>query len=183
MVDFSKLQKVTKVNPLKKDKKQDYDLMYMVKAEKFRFSEALFEEIGLHDNSVIQYNVYDGNDKGVYLCIVPGNDGIFLKKQEKGAKGKEFKNGELYDALLTINGKPEEAIYFKLADAGEFNGFPLYLITLDVERHDRIVNKVEVVDTTTVLTTDEDDHSNDVMDMEAVSDMTMDEADSNESIG
>lgn len=143
MVDFSKLQKVTKINPSKKDKVQDYDLMYMVKSEKFRFSEALFEEVGLYDNSVIQYNIYEGNDSGVYLCIVPGNDGIFLKKQEKGTKGKEFKNGELYNAILTINGRPEDTIYFKLEDAGEFNGYPLFQITLDAERYERIVVGIE----------------------------------------
>ena len=149
-MDLSKLEKVEKVRSLTFHKMQDYDLLYNPKTEKFRFSEEVFENLGLTFNSLTQFIYDQENEKHVFLQITPGNNGVFMKKTEGKKKGREFKNQALFDALKDILDKnPAKYKYFTLNYVSEFNDLPLWEVVLDTERYERLVAAKDNTETKT----------------------------------
>jgi hypothetical protein len=137
---FENIVKVEKANSKKRDKVQDFDLKYNPKTERFKFSEILFEELGLNYNSLVQYNVYDEENKGIYLNVLPDNTGIFMKKQGSKNKGREFKNDEIVNAISDIYKVDiKDYQYFSLEKTEAYNNYPMYKLVLDVDRYDRFM--------------------------------------------
>jgi hypothetical protein len=93
-MDFSKLVAVSNANPTG----QAFDLKWSAATEKFRWSDRLFAEMQLEYNSLTQFATEDGT---VVIGVVPGNEGVFYKKQKGSAKGKTFKNAVLSAACTT----------------------------------------------------------------------------------
>jgi hypothetical protein len=140
-MDINEFQKVNKANSstITFRKKQDFNIKFNEKQERFVVAEDLWQELGLNDNSVIQYNRFDGEMAGVYLQIVPGNDGVFLKKHGDRSKGRAFKNTELISALQDLSSDPYEYKYFSLTFVGNVSGFPMYKVEVDYDRYERLV--------------------------------------------
>lgn len=117
-MDFSKLVKVGNSNPTG----QSFDLKWSAATEKFRFSDKLYATMQLEYNSLTQYETAD---KTVIIGVVPGNDGVFYKKQKGSAKGKTFKNARL-SAACTEAGLDKKTITVK--HLGDNNGIEMYQI-------------------------------------------------------
>ena len=138
-MDLSQFQKVTKANTVNFQKRQDFDLIYNTKTERFRFSEEMFERLSLEDNSLIQYNKPEGNDRGVYIHVVPANTGVFLKKHAGKSKGRTFKNTELREALRSFGIDVEKHKYLTVIEVGMVEECPMYQIVPDIERNQRLI--------------------------------------------
>ena len=139
-MELSDFQKVEKANTIHFAKRQDYDLMFNPKTERFRFSEEMFEKLSLEDNSLIQLNKYPDPDRGVYLMVSPGNTGVFMKKKNLGkSKGRAFKNTELESALDEFDMNVDKYRYFTLQEMGNLDGNPIYKINVDMDRYERLV--------------------------------------------
>jgi hypothetical protein len=104
-MDFSRLQAVSKVNPVG----QKFNIQWKPQKEMFRLSDKMFDNMKLEYNSLNQFNDFDENEKlvGVYLAVCPGNSGLFHKKQKGKIKGKSFKNKELSKALTDLGITPD----------------------------------------------------------------------------
>lgn len=140
-MDLNNFQKINKANTstITFRKKQDFVLKFNVKQERFTFSEETWQELGLDNNSLIQFNNYTGEDTGMYLQIVPGNTGVFLRKHGNGSKGRNFKNTEMISALQQLNTDPYEIIYFDIESIGIVGEFPMFKVNVDADRHQRLV--------------------------------------------
>lgn len=90
-MDFSKLTAIRNANPAG----QKFDLKWSKAKEEFRFSDKQFASMQLEYNSLTQFDHPDGR---VIIAVVPGNDGVFYKKQKGKVKGKRVKNGRLSKA-------------------------------------------------------------------------------------
>lgn len=69
----------------------------------FIFSQSLYDQLNLANNSLMQLNKKDanGNIIEVFLGVCQGDNGVWAKKTKKGRKGKSFKNAELASGLDT----------------------------------------------------------------------------------
>jgi len=117
-MDFSKLVAVGNANPTG----QSFDLKWSAATEKFRFSDKLYATMQLEYNSLTQYETAD---KTVVIGVVPGNEGVFYKKQKGSAKGKTFKNARLSQAC-TEAGLDKKTITVK--HLGNNDGTEMYQI-------------------------------------------------------
>jgi len=142
-MDLSQFQKVTRANTIKFPARQDFDIKFDSKTGRFKISEKIFEDLSLEDNSLIQYNNFNEPDKGVFLHVVPGNTGIFLKKHGSKSKGRAFKNNELEKALEELNMAVDEYVYYTVEYISMVNDSPMYKIVIDDERYKRLIAKEE----------------------------------------
>jgi hypothetical protein len=117
-MDFSKLVAVGNANPTS----QAFDLKWSAQTEKFRWSDRLFAQMQLEYNSLTQFETNDGQ---VIIGVVPGNDGVFYKKQKGSAKGKTFKNAVLSKACTDAGLDKKTLTVTSLGDNG---GIAMYRI-------------------------------------------------------
>jgi hypothetical protein len=118
-MDFSKLVAVSSANPTG----QAFDLKWSAQTEKFRWSDRLFAEMQLEYNSLTQFAT---EDRTVVIGVVPGNEGVFYKKQKGSAKGKTFKNAVL-SAACTTAGLDKKTL--TVTSLGDNAGVAMYQIT------------------------------------------------------
>lgn len=95
--------------------------------DRFTFTKEFFTESGLEINSAKQFVTADA----VFIAVMPGNSGVFLKNTNKGEKkGRGFKNDELAAALdarsitntrfkVEFVGEKENQKYYKLVGLAE----------------------------------------------------------------
>jgi hypothetical protein len=117
-MDFSKLVAVSNANPTG----QAFDLKWSAATEKFRWSDRLYSQLQLEYNSLTQFMTEDNT---VIIGVVPGNDGVFYKKQKGSAKGKTVKNAVLSKAC-TDAGLDKKTLTVK--SLGDNNGIAMYQI-------------------------------------------------------
>ncbi len=121
-MDFSQLTAVGNANPTG----QDFDLQWYKGKGEFRFSDKLFASMQLEYNSLTQFDDPEGK---IIIAVMPGNTGVFYKKNKGAAKGKRFKNIRLSEACdaagFTTNkltcehlGSNNGAEYYEVKPAG-----------------------------------------------------------------
>ena len=117
-MDFSKLVAVSNANPTG----QAFDLKWSAATEKFRWSDRLYSQLQLEYNSLTQFMTEDNT---VIIGVVPGNDGVFYKKQKGSAKGKTVKNAVLSKAC-TDAGLDKKTLTVR--SLGDNSGIAMYQI-------------------------------------------------------
>lgn len=68
----------------------------------FRLSQKAFDDLGLQVNSLQTFK--HEAKKAVFLKVVPGNEGDFLKARGGKNKGKKFEHNELSESLTAVGG-------------------------------------------------------------------------------
>lgn len=88
------------------------------------FSAEQFAEMNIADNSLSQF--VDDAKGIVFLAVMPGNSGTFAKTNQRGTKGKKYKNQKLVTNLVEHKYDLSDIGLYKL---GEEDGKTLYQVT------------------------------------------------------
>ena len=99
-MDLSQFEAVEKAYTVKKKRASGFRIKWNPSKQHFKLSDELIADTNLAENSLQQFNLEDGPDKGIYLMVKGGNSGVFYKKKSTGKKGNQFKNEMLTEALI-----------------------------------------------------------------------------------